>query len=164
MRIGADHGAVEATSRTLDLTGQAAQLTGDQATGYSQEMAAAVDELTARLRSDFAALAADLTQRVRAHGAQLQGTDWDGVSKQQALAAEEALAAEVQDVLQRADEAVDAFGLQLHARAEHFRGAVESEFLAAMRQADQAYQELAAASRTFLRNLQAADQTIRFGG
>jgi hypothetical protein len=164
MRIGAEHGAVEATGRTLDMAGELAQLTGDQATGYTEAMGAGVDEVTTRLRIDVATVAAQLTERVAAHGRQLEATDWAGASKENALAAEQALNAEVQRVLQQADEAVDRFGLQLHARAESFRGAVEGEFLAAMREADQAYKELAAASRTFLRNLQAADATIRFGG
>jgi hypothetical protein len=164
MRIGADHGAVEATGRTFDMTGEVAQLTGDQATGYSQEMAAGVDEITARLKSDFEAVAAQLTERVAAHGRHLEATDWAGASKEQAVAAEQALNAEVQQVLQQANEAVDQFGTMLHQRADSFRTAVESEFLAAMRQADQAYKEMAEASRTFLRNLQAADETIRFGG
>jgi exonuclease VII large subunit len=164
MRIGADHGAVEATGRTFDLTGEVAQLTGDQATGYSAEMAAGVDEITARLKSDFAATATQLTERVAAHARQLDATDWAGSSKEQALAAEQALTVQVQQVLQQANEAVDQFGLQLHQRAETFRDAIEGGFLAAMREADQAYKEMAQASRTFLSNLQAADQTIRFGG
>jgi exonuclease VII large subunit len=164
MRIGADHGAVEATGRSFDMTGEVAQLTGGQATGYSQEMAAGVDEITARLKSDFEALAAQLAERVAAHGRQLEATDWAGASKEQALAAEQALDAEVQQVLQQANEAVDQFGVRLHQRADAFRGAVEGEFLAAMREADRAYKEMAEASRTFVRNLQAADETIRFGG
>jgi hypothetical protein len=164
MRIGADHGAVEATGRTFDMTGEVAQLTGDQATAHSQEMAAGVDEITVRLKSDFEALASQLLERVAAHGRHLEATDWAGASREQAVAAERVLDAEVQQVLQRANEAVDRFGTLLHQRAEGFRAAVESEFLAAMRQTDQAYREMAEASRTFLRNLQAADQTIRFGG
>jgi uncharacterized protein YukE len=164
MRIGADHGAVEQTGRTFDMTGEVASLTGDQASGYATEMAAGVDELTARLKSDFEALAAQLTERVAAHGRHLEATDWAGASKEQAVAAEQALNAEVQQVLQQANEAVDRFAVMLTQRADSFRGAVEAEFLAAMRQADQAYKEMAEASRTFLRNLQAADETIRFGG
>jgi exonuclease VII large subunit len=164
MRIGADHGAVEATGRTFDMTGEVAQLTGSQATGYSAEMAAGVDEITTRLKSDFAATATQLTERVAAHARQLEATDWAGSSKEQALATEQALTVQVQQVLHQANEAVDQFGLQLHQRAETFRDAIEGGFLAAMREADQAYKEMAQASRTFLSNLQAADQTIRFGG
>jgi hypothetical protein len=164
VRIGADHGAVEATGRVFAMAGEVAQLTGDRAAGHSATMAAEVDELTARLRGDFASLASQLTDRVAAHRRQLEGTDWAGASKEQALAAEQVLAAEVQRVLQEADEAVDRFGAVLHQRAEAFRTAVEGEFLAAMREADHAYDELAQASRSFLRDLQAADQTIRFRG
>jgi hypothetical protein len=163
MRIGADHGAVEAAGRTFDMTGEVAQLTGDQATGHSQEMAAGVDEITARLKSDFEALAAELIERVAAHGRHLEATDWAGASKEQAVAAEHALNTEVQQVLQQANEAADRFGTMLHQRADGFRAAVEGEFLAAMREADQAYKQMAEASRTFLRNLQAADASIRFG-
>jgi hypothetical protein len=164
VRIGADHGAVDATGRVFGMTGELAQLTGDQAAGRSATMTAGVDELTARLRRDFAAIAAELTERVAAHRRQLEGTDWAGASKEHALAAEQTLDAEVQRVLHDADDAVDRFGAVLHQRAEAFRSAVEGEFLAAMREADRAYDELAQASRTFLRNLQAADQTIRFRG
>jgi hypothetical protein len=164
VRIGADHGAVEATGRSFTTTGEVAQLTGDRAVGYSAEMGAGIDELAARLRSDFAAMAAQLAERVATHGRQLEGTDWAGASKEQALAAEQALAVEVQQILQEADDAVGRFAASLHQRAEAFRAAVEGEFLAAMRQADQAYGELAQASRTFLSDLQAADRTIRFRG
>jgi hypothetical protein len=164
VRIGADHGAVEATGRAFAMTGEVAQLTGDQAAGHSAAMMAEVDELAARLRSDFAGMASQLVERVAAHRSQLEGTDWAGASKEHALAAEQALAAEVQRVLQEADEAVDRFGAVLHQRAEAFRAAVEGEFLGAMREADRAYDELAQASRSFLRDLQAADQTIRFRG
>jgi hypothetical protein len=164
MRIGADHGAVESTGRTFDLAGEAASLTGDQATATTQQMAAGIEEITARLKSDVEALAAELTERVAAHGRQLESTDWAGSSKEQAVAAEQALTAEVQRVLQQELEAVDQFGVLLHQRADGFRTAVEGQFLAAMRQADQAYRDMAEASRAFLRNLQAADDTIRFGG
>jgi hypothetical protein len=161
MRIGADHGAVEAAGRRFDLTGELAQLTGDQATGYAQEMAAGVDEVTARLRNEVDALAAELTDRVAAHGRHLEAADWTGASREQAVAAAQELDAEVRQVLQQATEAVAEFGVLLHERADGFRTAIEHEFLAAMRHADQAYGDLADASRTFLRHLQAADETIR---
>ena len=164
MRIGADHAAVETTGRTFDLTAEAAQLTGQQASGYSEEMASGVAEITTRLKNDFGTLAAQLSERVSAHRRELDSTDWAGASKDSALLVEQALNVEVEQALQHADEAVDRFGQMLHQRAESFRGAVEAEFLTAMTNADRSYRELAQASRTFLSELQAADQTIRFGG
>lgn len=163
-RIGAQHADVETTGRSFDLAGQIAQVTGADATGYAGEMEAGLDEITTLLSGHFEQLAGELRQKVADHRARLEATDWQGASKDNANAAEQALNGEVDRVLEVALEETGRFRTALHAQAESFRSVIEGEFRAAMQATDADYQQLANASRQFVHNLQQADATIRYGG
>lgn len=164
-RIGAEYGSVDTAAQGLDLAGDASQTAGTDATQLAQQMESGLDEVTSMLRGHFEEMAADLKQRVADHKQRLADTDWQGTSKDNAVAASDALTAEVDTVLQNALESVDGFRTAMHSKAEEFRGAVEGEFMAAMRDADAAYKEMGVAARTYIENLREADQSsIRFGG
>ena len=162
-RIGAQHGDVESSASEFDFTGELATTTGGQASSYAGEMEAGLDGLMATLREHFQQMATDLQQRVADHRATLESTDWAGASKDNAVSAEAALRAETERILSQSLDQVESFRTAMHAKAESFRGAVESEFMAAMTATDTEYHQLAEASRAFARNLAAADQTIKHG-
>jgi hypothetical protein len=164
-RIGAEYGSVDAAAQGLDLAGDASETAGADAGQVAQQMESGLDEVTTMLKGHFEELAADLKQRVADHRQRLADTDWQGTSKDNAVAASDALTGEVDAVLSNALDSVDAFRSAMHSRAEQFRTAIETEFMAAMRDADASYKEMGAAARTYLENLRETDQnSIRFGG
>lgn len=163
-RIGADHLDVSSAAHSFDLVGHLAGVTGQQAAIVAQEVDVAVANLEAALTGQVHQLADQLRRRVADHAATLATTDWHGDSKQQALAIEQALGADVEQLLADATALVDAFGTAVREQAATYRLGVEGDFRAAMQAADEHYLGLAAASRRYLVELQAADQTIRAGG
>lgn len=163
-RIGGDHGAITASGTQLDATGAEALASATDASGYSEQMEGGLEEVTGLLRSHFEELAAALNQRVSTAKERLEAADWAGSSREQAAAAEAALHADVDRVLENALSSVEAFGQAMRGRAEEFRGAVETEFRQIMTELDDAYRQAGDASRRFAENLAAADETIRFGG
>lgn len=163
-RIGGDHGAITAAGARFEATGQQALSSAAQASGYSQDMDAALSELTTALETSFQQTAADLTQRVSRARAQLEAADWAGSSREQALATEAALHADVDRVLERALAGVAAFRAGAARQAEQFRAGVEGELRAILTDLDDAYRSAGAASRQFAEGLAAVDRTISFGG
>ncbi len=163
-RIGADHLDVSTTAGSFDLAGHLAGLTGQQAAIVAQEVDVAVTDLELALSRQVHQLADELRRRVADHAATLAATDWEGASKQQALAVEQALGADVGQQLAAAVALVEAFGTSVRDQATTYRLGVEGDFRAAMQVADEHYLALAAGSRRYLAELQTADQTIRFGG
>lgn len=160
-RIGAAHHDVVASAGSLDVAGLLATTTGVQATGAAEELEASISELEALLRTHAHELADQLRQRVADHAATLAGTDWAGASKEQAMLAEQHLAAEVEQVLIHALAEIDAFGQSVRLRVAAYRQGVEGELRAALGHVEAAYASLAEVSRQYLNALQAADQTIR---
>lgn len=164
-RIGAEHGSVDTAAQGLDLAGDASETAGADAGQVAQQMEDGLDEVTSMLKGHFEELASDLKQRVADHKQRLADTDWQGTSKDNAVAASESLTSEVDSVLENSLESVEAFRTAMHSKAEQFKDAIESEFMAAMREADASYKEMGKAARTYVENLREADQSsIRFGG
>lgn len=163
-RIGGDHGGINAAGTQLDATGDEALASAGEASGYSQQMEAGLDEVTALLKGHFEETATALKEQVTAAKARLAEADWVGTSREQALAAEEALHADVDRVLEHALDAVETFRQSMHGKAEEFRGAVEGEFRSILSDLNDAYHQAGQASRRFAENLQAADETIKFAG
>lgn len=163
-RIGADHLDVSSTAGSFDLAGQLAGLTGQQAAIVARDVDLTVTDLERALIDQVHQLADQLRRRVADHAATLAATDWEGASKQQALAVEQALGAEVAQLLADATATVEAFGTAVREQATTYRLGVEGDLRVAMQLADERYLALAAASRHYLGELQAADQTIRAGG
>lgn len=163
-RIGGEHGAISAQGSRFDATGDEALASAGEASGYSQQMEAGLDEVTALLNGSFQETAAALKQQVTSTRQRLEAADWAGSSREQAMAAEQALHADVDRVLEQALTAVETFRVAMHTRAEDFRGAVEGEFRSILTELNDAYRQAGQASRAFADNLAAADQTIRFGG
>jgi hypothetical protein len=161
-RIGAQYSDIEGSANQFDFTGELATLTGSEASGHAGQMQEGLDALMQALARHFEELAADLQSKVDNHRVQLEGTDWQGASKLNAEAAEAALRAETDRILTQSLEQVRAFGDAMHAKAESFRGAIETEFMTAMTATEHEYLQLASASRAFARNLAAADETIRY--
>lgn len=159
--IGADHASVEGSKGQFDLTGDAAQITGSDATSASREMEGHLDEIMALFKGQFEETAADLQQRVADHKSRLEATNWQGTSRERALAAEGELTTEIDRVLGQALEQVETFRSMMHSQADSFVAAVEGQFRQAMQEADAAYKEHAAAQQLYLANLRSADQTIQ---
>jgi hypothetical protein len=164
-RIGAEYGSVDTAAQGLDLAGDASETAGADAGQVAQQMEDGLDQVTSMLKGHFEELASDLKQRVADHKQRLADTDWQGTSKDNAVAASDALTTEVESVLGNAIDSVEAFRTAMHNKAEAFRDAIEGEFMAAMREADASYKEMGKAARVYLENLREADQnSIRFGG
>lgn len=164
MRIGGDHGAIAAAGARFEATGQQALTAAVRASGCSQDMDAALTELTTALETAFQQTAADLSQRVSRARAQLEAADWTGSSREQALAIEAALHADVDRVLERALSGVAAFRASASRQAEQFRAGVEGELRAILTDLDDAYRRAGAVSRQVAEGLAAVDRTIAFGG
>jgi NAD(P)-dependent dehydrogenase (short-subunit alcohol dehydrogenase family) len=164
-RIGAEYGSVDAAAQGLDLAGDASETAGADASQVAQQMESGLDEVTSMLKGHFEEMATDLKQRVADHQKRLAETDWQGTSKDNAVAASEALTGEVDTVLSNALDSVETFRSAMHTKADEFREAIETEFMAAMREADASYKEMGTAARTYVENLREVDQnSIRFSG
>lgn len=161
IRIGADHHDVDDTARTYDLAGALAAQTGQRSALVAEEVGLALAELEALLRDQVATIVEQLQLRARDHATTLGATDWQGASKQQALAIDQELTAELDRVLADASQRVEAFCTSLRERTVGYRERVDADIRAAMAAADQRYVALADASRRYLADLQRADATIR---
>lgn len=143
--------------------GEAATGSGQQATELSSQMEAGVEEITSALEEHFHRVADALRGHARRTKTQLGGADWEGRSREAAVAAEEALSARLDATMASAEEGTAAFRQMMTTQARDFVEAVRSDFNTIMGQVDVAYQDLASAQQAFAENLQLADDTIQFG-
>ena len=162
-RIGGNLEDIAQAAGVMTETGGAATATGQDAATVASRMEGEVDAVTATLRQHFEQLADELRGRIAGARDRLGATDWEGASRSAAEAAEARLHGEVDRVLAQAVDDVDAFRSFMLTRATDFVGGVQGRFGAVMGDIDTAYQDLAAGSRTFAEQLEAADRSITFG-
>lgn len=154
---------VAASQQAATEAGSAATESAQRASDVSAQMESGVDEITAALEGHFRQLADALRGHARATKAQLGATDWEGRSRESAVAAEEALNSRVDTTMASAEEGTAAFKQTMLAQANDFVGVVQTDFRTILANIDAAYVDLAAAQSTFAENLQLADDTIQFG-
>lgn len=142
--------------------GSAASESAQRASDFSSQMESGVDEITSALESHFHHLADALRAHARQTKAQLGGTDWEGRSREAAVAAEEALSSRLDATMASAEEGTATFKSTMMTQARDFVGMVQSDFNTIMSHIDTAYTDLAAAQQAFSENLQTADDTIQF--
>ena len=109
----------------------------------------------------FSAVAEELTGDIAQSHRMLEGTDWQGTSRENALAMKAELQSQVDRVLVSATESLAMERDAFHLRADALVASVRNEFGGVMANVQVEYGALAAAARTTRENLLAADQTIR---
>ncbi|MGH8930287.1 MAG: hypothetical protein ACRDZO_06545 [Egibacteraceae bacterium] len=161
-KIGANLADILETAGVMTETGVAAIQSGVQASRFSAQMEAEISDVTTALANHFIRMADDLRGRIAQAKHRLAATDWQGASHAAATQAETALNHDVARVLDHALRSTEEFKTFMLQRANSFASAVNGDFKTVMGAIDIAYQELAAASKTFAENLRAADESIRF--
>jgi hypothetical protein len=96
--------------------------------------------------------------------AQLGTADWEGRSRETAIAAESSLQAALTSTLQEATTGTEQFRTTTTAEAGVFVEGVRGQFYAVLQRIDDAFQQLAGAEASFAANLQQADGSVRFEG
>lgn len=163
-RIGGNVADIHGAAGVMTDAGTAASQSGARARQLSSQMEAELNDVTTALANHFQQTADELRQQITNAKQRLAATDWQGTSQQNATAAEEHLHRRTDAVLDNALGGAEEFKSFVLARANDFVASVEGDFNAILGEIDAAYQDLARASEKFAENLEAADQTVRFGG
>ncbi len=161
--IGGNLESIEQVATRLDASGTKALATSSASDSAAETLMVAVDDAMAELVRRFGEVASELTDDITQAHSQLEGTDWQGTSRENAIAIKADLQSQVNRVLGSATESLNAEKDAFHARAEALVAGVRQEFGAVMSNVDVEYRNLALASRKTRDNLMAADQTIRMG-
>lgn len=159
--IGGNLDSIEQAARRLDQTANKALDTSAQSDVAAEQLLTSIDEAMAVLLRRFEAIAGDLSTEITQSHAELEGSDWQGTSRENAVAIKNDLQAQVSTILENATTSLQAERDGFHARADALVTHVRHEFGTVMRNVDTEYQSLAEASRRTRENLLAADQTIR---
>lgn len=133
---------------------------GESAAG-AEQLVVEVTDVTTLLQTNFETMATGLRDSIGRAKTTVNSAAWTGQSRENALAAEEMLNGEVDQVLEGATTAVTALKDFLIARVTDFHADVTGDFQTIMNNIDLAYQDLASATSTFAENLDLADQTIK---
>jgi hypothetical protein len=163
-RVGGNVGDIHTTAGVMTDTGGQATETAVKASQFSEQMHGHVDEAMSVLNTHFNTMADQLRQTILQAKERLQGTDWEGVSKAQADAAEVALNQQCDQVFTNALKSTQDFRSFMLGHAQEFVSMVATEFKAIMTNIETTYQDLASASKVFAENLAKADETIKFHG
>jgi hypothetical protein len=157
-------GDLEAAQRDAALTGAAATDAGARATDDAGAMQAGIERVSDALRSHFERVAEAMRQEARNAANQLGTADWEGRSREMAVAAEASLQAALSSTLQEAEAGTERFRATMTAEAGAFVEGIRGQFNGVLQRIDGAFQELAGAEATFAANLQEADGSVRFDG
>lgn len=161
--IGGNLQAIEDSARKLVTTGQDAVASGDHTKTAADELESAVSTSTDALLQRFQTIAGELEQAINAAHQQLEGTDWQGQSREAALEIKASLKTQVGKVLSTASDTISSEKTAFVSRAGQLVSHVETQFKGVMRSVDEEYGKLAQAARDTKANLEAADQTIKVG-
>jgi hypothetical protein len=155
---------IEQAINVMKQTGVAASQSAKETATISEQMHQKIDEATTALTTYFDRMAEALRTEIQKTKNQLGTAAWEGKTKENADAAEEALNHHVDRVLHAALGEVGEFKTSMLGRAMGFVSGVQTQFTSIMGQIDASYGELAKASKTFADNLRAADESFKFGG
>ncbi len=161
--IGGNLDSIEQAASRLDQTASKALDTSAQTDAAAERLLAAIDDAMATLLARFNDVAGEMTSEISQSHAQLEGSDWQGTSRENALAIKNELQGQVNSILESATTSLQTERDGFHNRAEALVASVRQDFGAVMTNVDAEYQNLALASRRTRDNLLAADQTIRMG-
>ena len=161
--IGGNLQAIEDSAKRLDASGAMAMTTSTSTATAAEVLSAAISDAMSTLLRQFEEIAGTLTDDINASHSQLVGADWQGASRDNAIAIKESLQGQVSSVLQSASANLSSEQAAFVSRANNLVASVNTEFGRVMTQVDVEYASLAAASRKTVENLAAADQTILMG-
>lgn len=161
--IGGNLDSIEQVATRLDASAAKALDTSSASDSAAERLMVAIDEAMTELVNRFGDVAGELTSDISQSHSQLEGTDWQGTSRENAVAIKADLQSQVNRVLETATTSLNAERDAFHARAEALVLSVRQEFGTVMTNVDAEYRNLALASRKTRDNLMAADETIRMG-
>jgi hypothetical protein len=157
-------GDLEAAQQDATRTGAAATDTGLRASADAGHMQAGIERIGDALLTHFRSIADAMRQEAGHASAQLGTADWEGRSRETAIAAESSLQAALTSTLQEATTGTEQFRTTTTAEAGVFVEGVRGQFYAVLQRIDDAFQQLAGAEASFAANLQQADGSVRFEG
>jgi hypothetical protein len=155
---------LEAVQQDATRTGTAATDAGLRAADDAGHMQAGIERIGEALLTHFHAIADAMRQEAATAGAQLGTADWEGRSRELAVAAESSLQTALTTTLQDAEAGTERFRSTTTAEAGAFVEGIRGEFSAVLQRIDDSFQQLAGAEATFAANLQQADDAVRFEG
>lgn len=144
-------------------TGASAVTSGESTKGAVDALQEAITSSTAQLMSRFESIAGDLKGQINTAARQLEAADWQGNSREQALAIKGNLAGQVDRVLATATSSLEADSTAFRARADALVSDIETQFRRVMIEVETQYVQLSQAAETTRSRFEAADQTIRMG-
>jgi len=145
-------------------TGAAATEAGARAVDGSGQLQAGIERVTDALLTHFTTIAGSMREEARSASAQLGTADWEGQSREMAVAAETSLNTALTTTLQEATTGTEQFRSTMTAEATAFVEGVRGQFNGVLQRIDEAFQQLATAESAFAENLQEADASVRFQG
>lgn len=159
--IGGNLSDIEASAARLAESGSMAVASGTDTRAAAVALSEAVDDAMTALVTRFEAIAESLSADIAQSHSVLVGSDWQGQSRENALAIKEQLQGQVNGVLGTATTNLAGEKAAFISRANVLVESVQSDFQRVMVEIDNEYNALAAASRRTRENLEMADQTIR---
>jgi hypothetical protein len=157
-------GDIEAAQQDATRTGAAATDAGVRAADDAGQMQAGIERLSDALLGHFHRIAEAMRHEARSAASQLGTADWEGRSRELAIAAESSLQAALSSTLQEAEAGTERLRTTMTSEAGVFVEGIRGRFNGVLQRIDEAFQELAGAEATFTANLQQADESVRFGG
>jgi hypothetical protein len=158
--IGGNLDDIERSAARLADSGSMARSAGAETHAAVLVLSEVVHEAMSRLLSNFESIADTLTADISQSHAVLAGSDWHGLSRENALLVKEQLQAQVNSVLGGATANLASEKTAFIARAQTLVDNVHTEFQNVMGEVENEYLSLAEASRRTRENLALADQTI----
>ena len=149
------------TTSGLNTTGDDTMTAHGASAQSADQLVGEVTDVTNLLQTNFETMAEDLRGSIRRSKDTMNSAEWTGQSRENAVAAEEMLNGQVDQVLEGATTSVTALKDFLVARVTDFHTDVTGDFQTIMSNIDAAYRDLATATNTFAENLDLADQTIK---
>lgn len=159
--IGGNLTDIETSAARMAQSGSMAVSSGSDTRAAAVALSEAVDDAMTALMSRFEAIADSLSADIAQSHSVLAGSDWQGQSRENALAIKEQLQGQVNGVLATATTNLSGEKAAFVARAHALVDSVQTDFQRVMVEIDTEYSALAAASRRTRENLEIADQTIR---
>ncbi|MFT7476689.1 MAG: hypothetical protein ACI81L_003649 [Verrucomicrobiales bacterium] len=161
--IGGNLQSISESASRLDASGAMAITTATRTKGAADSLEAAVTAALNDLVRSFGSIADGMSEEIASSHRSLVGADWQGASRDNAVAIKEHLQGQVRSVLGSATDRLEAERNAFVARASELVASVETDFKRVMHDVDAEYSNLARASRRTMENLAAADQTIAIG-
>lgn len=159
--IGGNLSDLAGASGDFNQTGEDTLAAHSESATSADQLVAEVTDVTNLLQSNFETMAEGLRTSISRAKTTVNSAAWTGQSRENAVAAEEMLNTEVDQVLEGATTSVTALRDFLVARVTDFHTDVTGDFQTIMNNIDLAYRDLSTATQTFADNLDLADQTIK---